>query len=157
MEMAGNRPQHNGRRRGSSTKKLASRLTVKEYVIRWDMQYRRQMSEEEILSLTELYSQDIKRMGWTDNRFEAAAIKVTTKCKFFPTVADLHEADQGNQMMNARAEEEKLNRERNWNRSDLETEHGRAQFANIYEILSGKIDTEEGVSRSKELVKRYGR
>lgn len=123
--------------------------------MRWNVQYRREMPEAEVSALTDLYTQDIKQLRWTTGRFESAAINATSKCKFFPTVADLCEIDQGMQLTSARKEEDRLNSEKGWRRSDIETKHGRLQFANIYDIIGGRVSPEEGVKRSKQLLEDF--
>lgn len=136
-----------------SKTKLVNRLKVKEYIERWTIQFNRNFSEDEIAARVELYSQDLKNMKWTGGRFESAAIRVTQKCKFFPTVADLAEVDQQNQVDNARRDEQE-NRSYRYSRTEVETAHGKAQLKNIFDILEGKVTPAEGERRSWALLKK---
>jgi hypothetical protein len=152
MEMTGDRRQSGF----SKDRPLVSKEKVEEYVVRWTAQFRKEFSDDELTAITTLYHQDIKNLHWTDKRFESAAISVTTMCRFFPTVADIVEADQHNQLKNARQSEAE-SQAFNYERTDADTAHGREQLKNIFAILEGKISPKDGEARSWELLNKHGR
>ena len=112
---------------------------------------------DEIRHLSGKYYQAFADARFTTERFKEAASRAEKEATFFPKIKDIFEADKHIQQRNYNLERAQSNDIEDWDISDIETQHGKEQIANIWDILGGKVSPKEGEEKSRRLLEKFNR
>ena len=137
-------------------------MVVKKAVYSWSLRFPSQKSNEHLARLSKEYFEDLKSEGVTLKQFEAAALIVRKRCRFFPLMADILDAVQQyreappQQKINANQIEDVTS---NHDLTPEEIERNKERIEDILQMLAGKKSIEEAVEavQSKSHIKEFGK
>ena len=136
-------------------------MVVKKAVYSWSLRFPSQKSNEHLARISHEYFEDLQSEGVTLKQFEAAALIVRKRCRFFPLMADILEAVQQYRERPPQPQINAMQIEDVTSNHDLtpeEIKRNKERIDEILQMLAGKKSIDEAVEavRSKTNIKEFG-
>ena len=136
-------------------------MVVKKAVYSWSLRFPSQKSNEHLARLSQEYFEDLKSERVTLKQFEASALIVRKRCRFFPLMADILDAVQQYReappqpKINANQIEDVTS---NHDLTPEEIERNKQRVAEILSMLKGQKSIDEAVAavEAKTHIKEFG-
>lgn len=136
-------------------------MVVKKAVYSWSLRFPSQKSNEHLARISQEYFEDLQSEGVTLKQFEAAALIVRKRCRFFPLMVDILDAVQQHRERPPQPQVNAMQIEDVTSQHDLtseEIERNKERIGEILQMLAGKKSIDEAVEavQSKTHIKEFG-